>query len=169
MEHFEPSAEELLAHNRSFADAFDSGDLPVAPRRRLALITCMDSRMDAMRILGLSNGEAHILRNAGGVVTDDVIRSLCLSQRALGTREVILVHHTDCGLQKVTDDGFRSQLEAELGVKPEWAVEAFQDVYTDVRQSMRRIHSNPFIAHKDHIRGFVYDVHTGTLTEVEPG
>lgn len=164
---FAPNAPELLEHNARFAETFSQVDLAVAPTRRLAVVACMDSRMDMFAILGLEDGEAHIIRNAGGVITDDVIRSLCLSQRALGTREIVLVHHTDCGLQKVTEDAFKAELAAELGVKPWWALESFEDPYVDVRQSMRRIDLTPFIPHKGHVRGFVYDVATGALTEVE--
>ena len=164
---FTPSADELLAANTSFAAGFRDAGLEVAPTRRLAVVTCMDSRIDTFQILGLAKGEAHIIRNAGGVVTDDVIRSLCLSQRLLGTREIMLVHHTDCGLQKVREDDFRARLEAEVGVKPRWPVESFSDPYADVAQSILRLQLNPFVAVKDHIRGFVYDVTTGLLHEVE--
>ena len=118
-------------------------------------------------ILGLQHGEAHIIRNAGGVITDDVIRSLCLSQRFLGTREIILLHHTDCGLMRVTEDSFKAELEAEIGIKPWWALESFSDPHADVLQSIRRLHATPFITHKQHIRGFVYNVETGLLEEVE--
>jgi carbonic anhydrase len=163
---FTPSADELLAHNARYAADFGESDLQVAPTRQVAVVACMDSRMDIFAILGLANGEAHVIRNAGGVVTDDVIRSLTLSQRALGTREVLLLHHTDCGLSKVTEDGFKQELEAELGVKPWWSVEAFADPAADVRQSIRRLQLTPFVAHKDHVRGFVYDVRTGRLDEV---
>jgi carbonic anhydrase len=163
---FRPSADELVANNAAAAETFDGADLQVAPKRQLAVVACMDSRMDMFKILGLGNGEAHIIRNAGGVITDDVVRSLCLSQRLLGTREVILVHHTDCGLQKVNAEEFNAELEAELGLKPSWAVESFDDPYADVRQSMQRIHHNPFVPHKDHVRGFVYDVTDGLLHEV---
>ena len=164
---FTPNADELLAHNAEFADGFAHAGLQVAPTRRLAVVACMDSRMDTFQILGLHDGEAHIIRNAGGVITDDVIRSLCLSQRALGTREIILVHHTDCGLQKVTEDAFKAELADELGIKPWWALESFDDPYIDVRQSMMRIRLTPFVPHKDRVRGFVYDVDTGLLNEVE--
>lgn len=129
----------------------------------------MDSRIDTFKILGLANGEAHIIRNAGGVITDDVVRSLCLSQRLLGTREVILVHHTDCGLQRVDENEFRQELEDELGVKPWWSLETFSDPYRDVAQSMQRLHTTLFLPHKDHIRGFVYDVTDGLLHEVKAG
>jgi len=134
----------------------------------MAVVTCMDSRMDIFALLGLGNGEAHIIRNAGGVITDDVIRSLCLSQRHLGTREVVLVHHTDCGLQQVSEDGMRAEIEEDIGVKPWWAFESFDDPYVDVRQSMRRLEMTPFIPFKEHVRGFVYDVGTGLLHEVHP-
>ena len=163
---FRPSADDLLANNAAYALEFDDGDLAVAPRRNLAVVACMDSRMDIFGILGLEHGEAHVIRNAGGVITDDVVRSLCVSQRLLGTQEVILLHHTDCGLQKVTDDAFKAELEAELGVTPQRAVESFVDPVADVRQSIRRLHLSPFIRHKEHIRGFVYDVATGLLDEV---
>jgi len=165
---FVPSADELLERNRAFAATFPDHDLQVRPIRRLAVVACMDSRMDTFRLLGLEHGEAHVIRNAGGVVTDDVIRSLCLSQRALGTREIILVHHTDCGLHQVSEDAFKAELEAELGIKPWWALESFTDPYADVRQSIQRLRLTPFVPYKDHIRGFVYDVRTGELVEVHP-
>ena len=165
-EAFSPSADELVAHNAAYAATFDSADLQVAPLRRLAVVGCMDSRMDTFQILGLNHGEAHIIRNAGGVITDDVIRSLCLSQRALGTREIILLHHTDCGLHNVSEDSFKAELEAEVGIKPWWALESFADPYADVRQSMLRLQLTPFVPHKDDIRGFVYDVTDGLLHEV---
>jgi len=163
---FTPSTDALLANNVAYARDFHDGDLAVAPRRHLAIVACMDSRMDIFGILGLEHGEAHVIRNAGGVITDDVIRSLCVSQRLLGTQEVILLHHTDCGLQKVSDDTFKAELEAELGVKPDWSVESFTDPVADVRQSIRRLQLTPFVRHKEHIRGFVYDVSTGRLDEV---
>ena len=165
---FSPSADELVRRNRSFAESFDDSALEVRPTRQLALVTCMDSRIDAFQVMGLANGEAHIIRNAGGVVTDDVIRSLCLSQHYLGTKEIILVHHTDCGLHNLDEAAFRNDLEAETGVKPWWSLEAFTDPYADVRQSMVRIAMTPFIPHKDQVRGFVYDVRDGLLKEVEP-
>ncbi len=166
---FQPNADELLSHNRDFAAGFEDADLQVEPRRRLAVVACMDSRMDIFRMLGLGHGEAHIIRNAGGVVTDDVIRSLCLSQRLLGTREIVLIHHTDCGLQKVDESTFKAELEEELGVKPWWALESFRDPYQDVRQSIRRLEMTPFVLHKEDVRGFVYDVTSGLLHEVPPG
>ena len=161
-----PSADELVANNRAMAESFSSSGLPVAPGRQLAIVSCMDSRMDTFEILGLRHGEAHIIRNAGGVVTDDVIRSLCLSQRFMGTREIILMHHTDCGLMRVEETSFKDALEAETGMKPWWSLEAFTDPAADVRQSMERLRHTPFLVHKDHIRGFVYDVENGLLTEV---
>ena len=164
---YQPSADELLANNADYAATVDFRGLPAAPARRAAVVACMDARMPIAAILGLDSGDAHIIRNAGGVVTDDVIRSLCLSQRALGTREIILMHHTDCGLQKVTEDGFKNELEEELGVRPQWSVEAFDDPYEAVGRSMQRLLRSPFILHKDHIRGFVYDVTTGLLDEVD--
>jgi carbonic anhydrase len=167
MSDFTPHAPAMLSHNQSYAASFADGDLEVAPMRQLAVVACMDSRMDLFELLGLHHGEAHIIRNAGGVVTDDVIRSLCLSQRLLGTREIILVHHTDCGLQKVTEDAFKAELEAELGIKPWWALESFTDPYADVRQSITRLLSTPFVQHKEHISGFVYEVTSGRLIPVE--
>lgn len=166
MNSFSPSTDELMSHNRRYAARYEGRDLQVSPMRHLAVVACMDSRMDIFAMLGLGNGEAHIIRNAGGVITDDVIRSLCLSQRLLGTREVILIHHTDCGLQKVSEDEFKAELEAELGIKPWWSVEAFTDPYADVRQSILRLRRSPFVAHLDHVRGFVFDVQDGLLHEV---
>lgn len=162
-----PNIGELIAANGEFAARFHSGDLQVAPMRQLAIVTCMDSRMDIFALLGLGNGEAHVIRNAGGVVTDDVIRSLCLSQRALGTKEIVLVHHTDCGLQKIDAIDFKEVLEAETGIKPSWAVEAFIDPYRDVVQSANRLRASPFLHEKQHISGFVYNVETGLLERVE--
>jgi carbonic anhydrase len=164
---FRPSADEFLERNAEYAAGFSDGHLPVRPARRLAVVACMDSRMDIFEMLGLAHGEAHVIRNAGGVITDDVIRSLCLSQRYLGTREIILLHHTDCGLQAVTEDVFKADLQAELGIKPWWALESFVDPWVDTRQSMERLRLTPFVPHKDHIRGFVYDVDTGLLDEVQ--
>lgn len=161
-----PTTDELVANNAAYSTAYDDEGLEVNPTRRMAIVTCMDSRMDVFELLGLHNGEAHIIRNAGGVITDDVIRSLCLSQRYLGTREILLIHHTDCGLQKVTEDEFKTQLEAELGIKPWWALESFSDPYADIRQSLHRLQLTPFIRHKEFVRGFVYDVATGRLDEV---
>ena len=165
---FHPSTPRLLAGNAAYARDFDGAGMPAEPARRLAVVACMDARIDVPRILGLHAGEAHILRNAGGVVTDDVIRSLCLSQRLLGTREVVLVHHTGCGLQTLDEHRFLSELEAETGVRPSWPLDAFADPYDDVAESMRRLRASPFLPHKDHIRSFVYDVADGRLHEVKP-
>jgi carbonic anhydrase len=164
--------DELLANNGAFAERVDEGHLPVEPSRHLAIVTCMDSRLDVFAALGLGDGEAHVLRNAGGVITDDVIRSLALSQRKLGTREVMLIHHDDCGLQKVTDDGFRAELQEASGVAPAFAIESFTEVEADVRQSILRVRRSDFLPHRDSVRGFVYDVDTHALREViaeEPG
>ena len=158
--------DELVSNNSAYADGLPTQHLDVRPSRQLAVVTCMDSRLDVFAALGLGDGQAHVLRNAGGVITDDVIRSLCLSQRYLGTREVILVHHTDCGLQTVTEDQLKADLEAELGIKPWWAVESFSDPYADTRQSIKRLLMTPFVPYKEHVRGFVYDVATGQLHEV---
>lgn len=163
---FTPNADELLLNNVDFSSHFSDQGLAVEPRRHLAVVACMDSRMDIFEMLGLAHGDAHIVRNAGGVVTDDVVRSLVVSQRLLGTREVILVHHTDCGLQKITDEGFKEQIEQETGERPEWTFETFRDPYDDVRLSITRLTSSPFVLHKDNIRGFVYDVESGRLAEV---
>ncbi|HEX4483783.1 MAG TPA: carbonic anhydrase [Solirubrobacteraceae bacterium] len=158
--------DELLANNGDFAGSLAERHLDVRPSRRLAIVTCMDSRLDVFAALGLGDGEAHILRNAGGIITDDVIRSLAISQRKLGTREVMLIHHTDCGMQKLTDDGFRAELQAAAGVAPAFAIESFGDVDADVRQSILRVRRSPFLAHRDVVRGFVYDVDTHGLREV---
>jgi carbonic anhydrase len=158
--------DELLANNRDFADSLPAKHLDVRPSRRLAIVTCMDSRLDVFAALGLGDGEAHVLRNAGGVITDDAIRSLAISQRRLGTREVMLIHHTDCGMQTLTDDGFRAELREETGVAPSFAIESFSDVDADVRQSILRVRNSPFIPHRDRVRGFVYDVDTHRLREV---
>ena len=165
---FVPNADELLRNNERYAVDYADQELSLRPRRRLAVVACMDSRMDVFEMLGLAHGDAHIIRNAGGVVTDDVIRSLVLSQRLLGTREVILLHHTDCGLQKVEEDTMKSEIEAETGIRPVWSIESFKDPYQDVCQSIRRLQVSPFIAHKDHIRGFVYRVEDGRLVEAHP-
>jgi carbonic anhydrase len=159
--------DELLTNNRAFAESLPAKHLDVHPSRRLAIVTCMDSRLDVFAALGLDDGEAHVLRNAGGVITDDVIRSLAVSQRRLGTREVMLIHHTDCGMQKITDDGFRAELQEETGVSPAFAIESFGDVEADVRQSILRVRRSPFLPHRDQVRGFVYDVDTHQLREVQ--
>jgi carbonic anhydrase len=158
--------DELLANNQSYADGFDQGDLPMPPAKKLAVVACMDARLDVHAILGLSEGDAHVIRNAGGVVTDDAIRSLAISQRLLGTEEVILIHHTDCGMLTFNDDEFKRQIQDETGLKPEWAAESFKDLDEDVRQSVARIKANPFVPNKDGVRGFVYEVESGKLREV---
>ena len=163
---FTPTSDELVVNNATFAETFADADLTAPPTRQMAIVTCMDARMDIFALLGLENGEAHVIRNGGGAVTDDAIRSLCLSQRYLGTREIVVMHHTTCGLSGVTEDGVKAELEAELGIKPPWAIESFVDPYEDVRQSVKRLELSPFIKHKDHIRGFVYDVATGLVDEV---
>jgi carbonic anhydrase len=159
--------DQLLENNRTFADGLGEQRLDVKPSRQLAIVTCMDSRLDVFAALGLGDGEAHVLRNAGGVITDDVIRSLAISQRRLGTREVMLIHHTDCGMQKVTDDGFRMELQETTGLAPAFAIESFTDVDEDVRQSILRVRHSPFLPHRDVVRGFVYDVDTHRLREIE--
>lgn len=161
--------DELLANNRAFAASLPQQHLDLKPSRRLAVVACMDSRLNVFAALGLRDGEAHILRNAGGVITDDVIRSLAVSQRRLGTREVMLIHHTDCGMQKITDDGFRAELQQATGVAPAFAIESFTDVDGDVRQSILRVRRSSFLLHRDSVRGFVYDVDTHALREVHVG
>ncbi len=158
--------DEYLANNAAYAESFGE-QLPMPPGRQVAVVACMDARLDVYRILGLRPGEAHVIRNAGGVVTDDAIRSLTISQRLLGTNEIILIHHTDCGMLTFTDDGFKAEIQAETGLKPDWAGEAFSDVGEDVRQSAARIRADPFIPHTDQMRGFVYEVETGRLREVK--
>lgn len=158
--------DDLIANNEAYRTSVEERHLDVRPRRKLAIVTCMDSRLDVFSALGLGHGEAHILRNAGGVITDDVVRSLAVSQRRLGTREVMLIHHTDCGLQQITDDGFREELRAATGVAPAFAIESFTDVDADVRQSILRVRRSPFLPHTDSVRGFVYDVDAHALREV---
>lgn len=162
-----PNTDELVRRNAEFSATLDGEHLDVRPSRALSVVACMDSRMDIFAILGLENGEAHIIRNAGGAITDDTIRSLCISQRFLGTREIILLHHTDCGLHNLDEKKFNADLELELGVRPTWALEPFADPRASVRQSIRRLQLSPFVIHTDHIRGFVYDVDNGLLDEVE--
>lgn len=164
--HLFPNADQLIARNIEHANGLDGTHLDVRPSRSLAVVACMDSRMDIFAILGLENGEAHIVRNAGGVITDDAIRSLCLSQRFMGTREIILLHHTDCGLLNLDVMKFNDAFEADVGVRPPWKLEAFSDPYANVKQSIRRLELSPFLAHSDQIRGFVYNVDTGLLDEV---
>ncbi|HWE58307.1 MAG TPA: carbonic anhydrase [Solirubrobacteraceae bacterium] len=161
--------DELLANNRAYAEDARTNHLDVRPSRHLAIVTCMDSRIDVFAALGLDGGEAHILRNAGGVITDDVIRSLAVSQRKLGTREVMLIHHTDCGMQKLTDDSFRAELQEATGTAPAFAIESFTDAEADVRQSILRVRRSEFVPHRDVVRGFVYDVDTHQLREVSVG
>lgn len=157
--------DELLRSNEAYARSFTKGNLPLPPSKQVAVVACMDARLDVHKILGLQEGDAHVIRNAGGVVTDDAIRSLVISQRLLGTREVILVHHTDCGMMTFTDDQVKRQIEEEVGIRPPFALEAFPDLERDVLQSIARIKASPFIPHKD-VRGFIYDVRTGRLREV---
>ena len=159
--------DELLQNNEAYAASFDKGHLTMPPTKKVAVVSCMDARLQPNRILGLEEGEAHVIRNAGGVVTDDEIRSLAISQRLLGTEEVILMHHTDCGMLTFTDEDFRRALQDEVGIKPHWSTEAFSDLEDDVRQSIARIKASPFILHKDRVRGFVYEVESGHLREVD--
>src|SRR5687767_7758883 len=158
--------DELLQNSEAYAASFDKGDLPLPPAKKVAVVACMDARLIPTRVLGLNEGDAHIIRNAGGVVTDDEIRSLAISQRLLGTEEVILIHHTDCGMLTFTDDEFKASIQKDTGIKPEWAVEAFPDLEEDVRQSIARVKASPFVPNKDAVRGFVYEVETGRLREV---
>jgi carbonic anhydrase len=158
--------DELLKNAEAYAESFDKGDLPLPPAKKIAVVACMDARLIPTRVLGLEEGDAHVIRNAGGVVTDDEIRSLAISQRLLGTEEIILIHHTDCGMLTFTDDAFKKSIQDEVGQKPEWAAEAFDDIDADVRQSIARIKSSPFIPRTDAVRGFVYEVETGKLREV---
>lgn len=164
---FAPSVTQLTASNSAYADSFDLAGLPAPPSRNLAVVTCMDCRIDVLGMLGLAVGEAHVMRNAGGVVTDDTIRSLCLSQRLLGTKEIVLVHHTACGLQGLDGDALLDELEAELGKRPAWSVQSFADPFDDVRESIDRLIASPFVPHGDWISGFVYDVSTGRLHPVD--
>ena len=157
--------DQLVANNQQYAESF-SGPLPLPPSLGVAVIACMDARLNVYAILGLNDGEAHVIRNAGGVVTDDEIRSLAISQRLLGTREIVLIHHTECGMLTFTDDDFKASIQEETGIKPPWAAEAFPDLDSDVRQSIARIKASPFVPHTDQVRGFVFDVATGQLNEV---
>ena len=160
------TTDDLLANNESYVASFDKGDLPLPPARKTAVVACMDARLNVYAILGLGEGDAHVIRNAGGAVTDDTIRSLAISQRLLGTEEIILIHHTDCGMLTFTDDELRAAIEKDTGIRPEWAAEAFPDLDADVRQSIARIKASPFVPSKDSVRGFVYEVETGRLREV---
>jgi carbonic anhydrase len=158
--------DDLLGNAKEYADGFDKGDLPLPPARKVAVVACMDARLDPQKVLGLAEGDAHVIRNAGGVVTDDAIRSLAISQRLLGTEEIILIHHTDCGMLTFSDDDFKRSIHEDVGVKPAWSAEAFPSLDEDVRQSIARIQASPFIPHKDDVRGFVYHVESGELSEV---
>ena len=159
-------ADSCLENNRRYAENFDKADLPIPPGRKAAVVACMDARIDTARLLGLSEGDAHVIRNAGGVVTDDVLRSLLISQRLLGAEEIILIQHTDCGMLTFRDDDIKDAIEADTGIRPPFALESFPDLEENVRQSIRRIRACPFIPVKDRIRGFVYDVKTGLLEEI---
>src|SRR6195952_1744023 len=161
------TTDELLTNAEAYAASFDKGDLPLPPARGVAILACMDARLNPYGILGLQEGDAHVIRNAGGVVTDDEIRSLAISQRLLGTQEIVLIHHTDCGMLTFTDDEFKNSIQQEVGIKPSWAAEAFPDLDEDVRQSLERVKNSPFIPKKDSVRGFVFDVATGKLNEVK--
>ena len=157
--------DEYLANKARYAESF-SGPLPMPPSKHIAVVACMDARLNVYGLLGLNDGEAHVIRNAGGVITDDEIRSLAISQRLLGTREIMLIHHTDCGMLTFTDDEFKRSIQDDTGIKPHWGAEAFPDLEEDVRQSVARIKASPFVPYTDSIRGFVFDVATGKLNEV---
>jgi carbonic anhydrase len=158
--------DELLENNAAYAESFEKGDLPLPPARGVAVVACMDARLDVHKILGLEEGDAHVIRNAGGVITDDEIRSLTISQRLLGTPEIILIHHTDCGMLTFSDDELKAQIHEEVGVKPHFSMESFSNLEEDVRQSIARIKASPFVPHKESVRGFIYEVETGRLQEV---
>jgi carbonic anhydrase len=158
--------DELLRNNAAYAEAFEKGDLPLPPAKGVAVVACMDARLDVHKILGLEEGDAHVIRNAGGVITDDEIRSLAISQRLLGTNEIVLIHHTDCGMLTFSDDELKQQIQEDVGIKPHFSMESFSDLEEDVRQSIARIQASPFVPNKDSVRGFVYEVETGRLREV---
>lgn len=158
--------DDLLRNNQGYAESFDKGDLPLPPGKGVAVLACMDARLNVYGMLGLEEGDAHVIRNAGGVVTDDEIRSLAISQRLLGTQEIILIHHTDCGMLTFTDDEVKQQIQDDVGIKPHFSLESFSDLDEDVRQSVARIKSSPFVPNKDSVRGFVYEVESGRLREV---
>ena len=160
------TTDKLLENAEAYAAQFDKGDLPLPPAKKLAVVACMDARLNPYGILGLEEGDAHVIRNAGGVVTEDTIRSLAISQRLLATEEIVLIHHTGCGMLTFSDEDFKRSIQDETGVKPSWAAESFGDLDEDVRQSVARIKANPFIPHKESVRGFVYEVETGRLREV---
>ena len=158
--------DDLLRNNEAYAEAFDKGDLPLPPGKGVAVVACMDARLNVYGMLGLQEGDAHVIRNAGGVITDDEIRSLTISQRLLGTREIILIHHTDCGMLTFSDDELKQQIQDDVSVKPHFSMESFSDLEEDVRQSVARIQASPFIPHTESVRGFIYEVETGRLREV---
>ncbi len=158
--------DDLLQNNERYAESFDKGDLPLPPGKGVAVVACMDARLNVYGMLGLQEGDAHVIRNAGGVITDDEIRSLAISQRLLGTREIILIHHTDCGMLTFSDDELKQQIQNDVGIKPHFPMESFSDLEEDVRQSIARIQASPFILHKNSVRGFIYEVETGRLREV---
>ncbi|MDQ3863096.1 MAG: carbonic anhydrase [Actinomycetota bacterium] len=158
--------DELLRNNERYAEGFEKGDLPLPPAKGVAVVACMDARLDVHKILGLQEGDAHVIRNAGGVITDDEIRSLAISQRLLATTEIVLIHHTDCGMLTFSDDELKAQIQEDVGIKPHFSMESFSDLEEDVRQSIARIKASPFVSNKDSVRGFVYEVQTGRLREV---
>ena len=158
--------DELLQNNSAYAESFEKGDLPLPPAKGVAVVACMDARLDVHKILGLREGDAHVIRNAGGVITDDEIRSLTISQRLLGTREIVLIHHTDCGMLTFSDDELKAQIHEDVGLKPHFSMESFSDLEEDVHQSIARIRHSPFIPNKQSVRGFIYEVETGRLREV---
>jgi carbonic anhydrase len=158
--------DEFVQNAKRYADGFDKGDLPMPPGRKIAVVACMDARLNPYGLLGLSEGDAHVIRNAGGVIGEDAIRSLAISQRLLGTEEIVLIHHTDCGMLTFTDDEFKRSIQEDTGIRPAWAAEAFPDPEEDVRQSIARVKASPFIPYRENVRGFVYDVHSGQLNEV---
>jgi carbonic anhydrase len=160
------ATDDVLRNNAQYAESFDKADLPLPPALNMAVVACMDARLDTHKLLGIQEGDAHVIRNAGGVVTDDVLRSLVISQRLLGTREVVLIHHTDCGMLTFRDDDVKDAIQADTGLRPSFAMEAFGNLEGDVRQSIARIKASPFVPAKDQIRGFVYDCATGRLSEV---
>ncbi len=160
--------DELLQNNEAYAESFDKGNLPLPPAKGVAVVACMDARLNVYGMLGLQEGDAHVIRNAGGVITDDEIRSLAISQRLLGTREIVLIHHTDCGMLTFSDDELKQRIHEDVGIKPHFPMESFSDLEEDVRQSIARIQASPFIPYKDSIRGFIYEVETGRLREVLP-
>ncbi len=160
------TTDDLLESAKAYEASFDKGDLPMPPGRKIAIVACMDARLNPYGLLGLQEGDAHVIRNAGGVITEDEIRSLAISQRLLGTEEIILIHHTDCGMLTFTDDEFKRQIQDDTGIKPAWAPESFKDLEEDVKQSMARVKSSPFIPLRENVRGFVYEVETGHLREV---